>query len=314
MALTVVVLAGCGQTNGGAGADTTDAGWFSYGPMPGADEGEATSAGEPRGSTVVDPDSVLTGQGLILQEGDEPPMICLGGVAESYPPQCSGPELVGLDWGDLSGVQSAQGVKFAEAAVVGRFDGETFTLTEPPGPIMMPVEPDGGTGADSFGQLCDDPFRDGDERIGDDPKAAARAEEALAQALESYDGIVGTWVSTDIPEELPDDEVPLVYAYNVLVTGDPEQAHTDLRQVWRGGLCVEQRDAATEADVRQAQTALNEATIDGFSSSGGSRGVLVVGVLLADQQTVDAVYQAVAPWLTPEQVSISSSLVPVQRD
>lgn len=47
----------------------------------------------------------------------------------------------------------------------------------------------------------------------------------------------------------------------MLLTGDAEKAHAEFREVWSGGLCVRQRDAATEQDVRAAQDAVNDADI-----------------------------------------------------
>lgn len=281
------------------------------------DDGSATSTEAPaatNGSTVTDPDAVLTGQGLLLQKGDEPTVLCLGAVAESYPPQCSGPGVVGLDWADVPNTETASGVTWGEARVVGTYDGSTFTLTEPPSEMRIPVEPDGGTGADPFPQLCDDPFRGGDEQAVADPESAMAAQEALGQLLESYDGHVGSWVSTDLSDVELEAETPHVPTYNVLVTGDAEQAHADFREVWPGGLCVEQRDVPTESQVRQAQQAVTEAGITGVLSSGGgaSDGMLHVGVLLADATTVEAIHTAVEQWLTPEQVDIQGALTPIQ--
>jgi hypothetical protein len=42
----------------------------------------------------------VTTVATVLQEGDGPPELCLGGVAESFPPQCGGPEIAGWDWED----------------------------------------------------------------------------------------------------------------------------------------------------------------------------------------------------------------------
>lgn len=277
-----------------------------------SDDGSATSREAPAAASA-DPGDLLTGQGLLLQKGEAPPVLCLGGVDQSYPPQCSGPEVAGLDWADVADVETASGVTWGGARVVGTYDGQTFTLTEPPGEMTIPAEPEGGTGADPFPQLCDDPFRGGDEGAAADPEAAAPAESELGAMLESYEGYVGSWVSTDLSELELQAETPHVPTYNVLVTGDAEQAHADLRTVWPGGLCVEQRDLATQKQVRQAQEAVNQADIDGFLSSGGaSDGRLHVGVLLADAATVEAVHQAAEPWLTPDQVDIASALVPVE--
>lgn len=308
--LMSVLLAACGSTvtkpgDGGSSADPPAA---TTSPSAPATGGPAMA--DP---VVSDPDAVLTGQGLILQKGDDPPVVCLGGVDESYPPQCSGPELVGLDWADVPETETASGVTWGEARVVGTYDGSTFTLTEPPSEMRISVELDGGTGADPHPQLCDEPFRGGDQSAVADPEAASPAESKLGAILQGYDGYVGSWVSTDLSQAELEAEAPHVPTYNVLVTGDAEQAHADLREVWPGGLCVEQRDAATQSDVRQAQQAVHEAGVDGVLSSGGSGdGTLQVAVLLADADTVEAIYTAVEPWLTPDQVDIHSSLVPVQ--
>lgn len=64
----------------------------------------------------------------VLQEGDGPPELCLGGVAESYPPQCGGPEIAAWDW-DAVEAESAQDTTWGEYEVEGSWDGETFHLT-----------------------------------------------------------------------------------------------------------------------------------------------------------------------------------------
>lgn len=66
-------------------------------------------------------------------DGDQP-MLCLGPVAESAPPQCEGPALIDWDWGafehqETAGVRWVQGV-----AVTGLYDpdGRTFTVIGDP--------------------------------------------------------------------------------------------------------------------------------------------------------------------------------------
>jgi hypothetical protein len=86
----------------------------------------------------------VVGQGTVLQIDGEPAMLCLGAVAESYPPQCSGPEVVGWDWATVDGEESASGVTWGTYAVQGNWDGERFTVTRPPimlalyDPMMIP--------------------------------------------------------------------------------------------------------------------------------------------------------------------------------
>ncbi|MEV0951160.1 hypothetical protein [Promicromonospora sp. NPDC050249] len=78
----------------------------------------------------------------VLQEGDGPPELCLGGVAESYPPQCGGPEIAGWDW-DAVEAESAQDTTWGHYEVVGSWDGETFRLTEAAAaPAELPAPPE----------------------------------------------------------------------------------------------------------------------------------------------------------------------------
>ena len=59
------------------------------------------------------------------------PELCLGPVAESYPPQCSGLPLVGWEWASHRGsFEEAQGTRWGSYAVGGTWDGETFTYSD----------------------------------------------------------------------------------------------------------------------------------------------------------------------------------------
>ncbi len=58
------------------------------------------------------------------------PELCLGPVAESYPPQCGGPPITGWRWADHEGTFDQQGdVRWGEYVVTGTFDGQGFTAT-----------------------------------------------------------------------------------------------------------------------------------------------------------------------------------------
>ena len=55
------------------------------------------------------------------------PQLCLGPVAESWPPQCGGPPIRGWDWADHHGVfEHQQQVRWGQFAVTGTWDGATF--------------------------------------------------------------------------------------------------------------------------------------------------------------------------------------------
>lgn len=56
------------------------------------------------------------------------PELCVGPVAESYPPQCGGPEIVGWDWAEQKMYQEEGDIRWGAYFVSGTWDGSTFTL------------------------------------------------------------------------------------------------------------------------------------------------------------------------------------------
>jgi hypothetical protein len=111
--------------------------------------GSAPGSNEPQGrSTETAPPAPaasgpVTAAATVLQEGDGPPELCLGGVAESYPPQCGGPEIAEWDW-DAVDADSAQDTTWGEYTVEGTWDGEIFHLsgaTAPTDPPTLPHDP-----------------------------------------------------------------------------------------------------------------------------------------------------------------------------
>jgi hypothetical protein len=248
-------------------------------------------------------DTIYAAFATMLQPAqDSPPELCLGGVAESYPPQCGGLELIGLDWADVADAETASGVTWGTGWVVGSYDGEagTFTLTEP----VSAAAPDGVTIPEeeplTFPALCDDPYRGGDESFEGSPEAAAAQERLLTEAV-ALEGYITLYVSDGASE------------FNVLVQGDAEEAHAQLREVWPGWLCVATGTGASEADTSAAQQAVHEELGDLVLSSGGGGvdGIFHVSVVVADEATTQAVLEAVRPWLTPEQVVVTGTLIPV---
>jgi hypothetical protein len=126
-----LALAGCGSDGGDDVA--TDPG----GSGDGAPTSVPAADGEVRSrnlATVMDKDA-----------GDDLVELCLGPVAESYPPQCGGPPITNWDWDSLDGIFEQQGdVRWGSYAVTGTWDGEAFTVSEAiPAALYdpMPVEP-----------------------------------------------------------------------------------------------------------------------------------------------------------------------------
>jgi hypothetical protein len=94
------------------------------------------------------PDGAVVGQGTVMDVAGEG-QLCLGPVAESYPPQCTGIPVKGWSWQDLEGSETSGDIRWGTYAVQGTYDGEMLTVTAPP--IMlalydpMPIpDPTGG--------------------------------------------------------------------------------------------------------------------------------------------------------------------------
>jgi hypothetical protein len=117
LAIPALLLAGCATADPGEGGDV----------VPGG-------AGEPN---PIAAEGVVVGQGTVLQKDGEEAQFCLGPIMESYPPQCSGPQLVGWEWPDDGMWESASGVTWGTYAVSGTWDGETFTRGEMVVPLAL---------------------------------------------------------------------------------------------------------------------------------------------------------------------------------
>lgn len=70
----------------------------------------------------------VAGEGTVIQVGDAAPELCLGAVAASDPPQCTGPELIGWDWDAVDGDTTTAGTTWGTYAITGMWDGQRLTV------------------------------------------------------------------------------------------------------------------------------------------------------------------------------------------
>ena len=123
-----------------------------------------TGATKPEMPTAIPAaDGSVVGLGLVIDQ-DSGPELCLGPVAESYPPQCRGLPVDGWDWAEHRGdFDDAGGVRFGTFAVTGGFDGATLTyesavsgaLDDPmpwPEPTSSAPEQHSGSELEAIGQ------------------------------------------------------------------------------------------------------------------------------------------------------------------
>jgi hypothetical protein len=111
--LTATFLTACGSDDDGSTAvDPTGD------PSPPA--GMPTEV--PAAPGVVDTRGLVT----VMDTGDSPEL-CLGPVAESYPPQCSGPPIDRWDWSQHQEMYDSQGhIRWGQFMVSGTWDGATL--------------------------------------------------------------------------------------------------------------------------------------------------------------------------------------------
>jgi hypothetical protein len=212
--------------------------------------------------------------------------LCLGAVAESLPPQCSGMPITGWRWQDVEGEQTASGVTWGEYHVVGTYDGSAFTV-ESAGPIV-PVDPDG---VDPFETPCPEPeggWADVDPSATSD--AARVAAMRIAEEIPEYAGL---WI--DYLEE-PIGEITGPYVLNVAFTGDPHRFESDLRAVWGGPLCLLSFDRTHRELVRVQRELEGAAESIGFELLWSSVDVMEneveLGVVVAGLETEAALAEA----------------------
>jgi hypothetical protein len=246
--------------------------------------GGSAAAAPSDGAPTPVPDGEVRTQGLVmvLDDGDGPEM-CLGGVAESYPPQCGGPALTDFEWGDV-GFEEASGVTWGSYALTGTFDGTAFTVTDaiPAALYDVMAEPE----QDPLAAACDD------ATTTDTAKATPEDMDATLAAASALPTYATAWLTGN--------------TINVAVTEDPEGAEAELRRTWGGMLCVTTVER-TEADLntinQELQVELGEQLLTSGSFAPDS---LDAQVVFDDGSIQDWADETYGEGL----VRISSALVP----
>jgi hypothetical protein len=172
----------------------------------------------------------------VLQSREHGPELCLGAVADSFPPQCGGVPITNWRWDQVEGDQTANGTTWETYQVVGTYDGVSFTVTRaalapparpPSAEERFKDESQPGCPEPEGGWAVPDPARRS-ERYLDPVTGAARAEPDFAGLWLSYLEPMGTNVAED----------PGEFVLNVAFTGDLVRHETHLRPRWGGRLCV----------------------------------------------------------------------------
>ena len=71
-------------------------------------------------TSVPPPDGEVVGVGTVMDVGQGDPELCLGAIAESFPPQCSGIPITNWDWAPVKDTSESSGTtRWGSYAVTG---------------------------------------------------------------------------------------------------------------------------------------------------------------------------------------------------
>jgi hypothetical protein len=221
----------------------------------------ASTASDP----AADSGDRYTTTATVLERPDHGPRLCWL-VLGTYPPTCGagGVDLVGWDWTALEGAESESGTTRGEYIVVGTYDSERFTITEPPRPYLPPEPTPEPPPATTPCPLPQDGWRVVDAASATDE--AQNAAVAYAQAQPDYSQV---WVDSSMnpawamkESEITADTLwmfndPTKLILNVRFTGDLERHERALRAIWGGSLCVSSGER-TSAELENIRAMLSE--------------------------------------------------------
>jgi hypothetical protein len=223
--------------------------------------------------------TVYEAEAFVLDDLGREPVLCLGSVADSVPPQCEGIALSGWDWDSVDGEDVASGSTWRTFHVTGTYDGTTFTVSGAGPSVPQPSDSDPRT------PPCPEPaggWSSTDLSIaGEDDMIAA------SHAAEQEGDFSGFWINY---VEQPVGEVkfePGSIVVTAAFTGELERHIREIRDVWGGPLCVVEL-RQTYADLRRIQRELGEgaATELGLEATWSGvdiqENVVDLGVVVAD--------------------------------
>lgn len=261
--LMLVVLAACGD------------------PAPRASSGGSAAKTDP---PLADSSGHYQANATVLETRERGPELCLGGIAESYPPQCSGLPITNWNWDEVDGEQRASGTTWGEYHVTGTFDGSRFTVTA----VSGRQPPADGPG---LARGCPDP--PGGWPVPDPKRAGHLDIEKAGPSIEKMDDFAGLWIS--YPDGPPAEESyeGVAILLNVAFTRDIERHEADVRELWGGPLCMV-RFQRTHAELERIQREFSGEEFgltELHSSIDVTRNRVDVGVVVAGEDSVRAVEQ-----------------------
>ena len=192
----------------------------------------------------------------VLESPDHGPELCLGAVADSYPPQCGGLPIPNWRWDQVAGEESRIGTTWGDYQLVGTYDGTSFTVIEADRAAPVPPQSAAEQFEDAPKTPCPEPG--GGWPVPDPAKTSERDLEAAGRAAGGQPDFAGLWLSYLKPMGNNVAEDPGDYVLNVAFTGELRRHEGELRRRWGGRLCVTHHQRSM-AELRRIQRELTGA-------------------------------------------------------
>lgn len=195
-------------------------------------------------------DQEYFGFGTVLENKSHGPQLCLGGVMQSLPVQCGGPDVPNWDWERTPPQTSIGESKDGAYVVHGTFVDGDFTLTRRPvvQDDFKGELPGGDEPERDFRTPCPEPAEGWFPK--DRPTLDEFAVDRAAPFAAKLPGYSELWLDQQFNEGTENDPNKLIL--NVRVTKDVKGAETAMRMVWKGALCVSTAHH-TEAELSRVQ-------------------------------------------------------------
>lgn len=239
--------------------------------------------------------------GTVLESQLHGPQLCAF-LRTSLPPQGGGPDVVGWEWSNVA-ARSVGGTTWGDYEVVGTFDGERFTLTEPARPAQRRQKIE-SSGPD-FRIPCPPP--PGGWRPVDPVRTTRQALDAAFERVMDVPEYAGAWVRDLRNNGVGEDHDPFDLVLITKFAGNLGGRVKWIREVWGGALCVSPAPHSL-AELTAIQDQLHQ-TLGGVSQTSEvnipANRVEFDGFLITDelQQRVNEAYGqgtvALTSWLEP---------------
>lgn len=186
--------------------------------------------------------TVRTSEPVTVLDTGDGPQVCVGQLALSMPPQCSGLPLVAWEWGEQEHERNGDVRWTGWVVLEGTFDGEVLTVAD-----VLPAEA-AGVSATARETPC--PAPEGGWAVVDPARTTQEALDAVRARVMKREGTT-TWLDlSGASADAPGVDAPTEGILNVATTDDVSAVERQVRTVWGGKLCVTTAYAG-RAEVRR---------------------------------------------------------------